>query len=50
MNIKEGAALQKRLLLQLIENQVLPQGGYLAGGTAVYDWGQLKDFFIRFCR
>lgn len=36
MNTKERAALLKRLLLQLIENQVLPQGGYLAGGTAVY--------------
>ena len=36
MNIKERAALLERLLLQLIESQVLPQGGYLAGGTAVY--------------
>jgi len=61
VNIKERAALLERLLLQLIEKQVLPQGGYLAGGTAVYfylrhrfsadqDWGRLKDFFVRFCQ
>jgi len=28
--------LLERLLLQLIENQALPRGSYLAGGTAVY--------------
>ncbi len=36
MNIKKRVALLERLLLQLIENQALPQGCYLAGGTAVY--------------
>jgi hypothetical protein len=34
VNIKERAALLERLLLQLIEKQILPRGGYLAGGTA----------------
>jgi len=36
VNVKKKAALLERLLLQLIEDRVLPQDGYLAGGTAVY--------------
>lgn len=36
MNIKERAARLERLLLQLLEKQVLPRRSYLAGGTAVY--------------
>jgi predicted nucleotidyltransferase component of viral defense system len=36
MTIVERAQQLERILLQLVENKVLPQESYLAGGTAVY--------------